>query len=93
MVNLHSMTVNYQGILTLEIIGFFTAVIYHVKLQRYFYNIGTRCRGYKHFLCVTRCHSKMGQYILKTFHGSLNAINNGTTHFARAVSYACKMFM
>jgi hypothetical protein len=35
------MTVNYHGILTLEIIGFFTAVIYDGKLRRYFYNIGT----------------------------------------------------
>ncbi len=93
MVNLCSMTVNYRSILTLEIIGFFTTVIYHVKLQKYFYNIGTRCRCYKHFPCVTRCHSKMGQCILKTFHRSVNAINNGRAYFARAVSYACKMFM
>ncbi len=35
-----SMTVNYRSILTLEIIGFFTEVIYHGKLLRYFYNIG-----------------------------------------------------
>jgi hypothetical protein len=34
------MTVNYHGILTIEIIGFFTAVIYHGKLPWYFYNIG-----------------------------------------------------
>jgi hypothetical protein len=39
-VNNCSMTVNYLGILTLEIIGFFTEVIYHGKLPRYFYNIG-----------------------------------------------------
>ena len=39
-VNYCSMTVNYHGILTLEIIGFFTMVIYHGKLLRYFYNIG-----------------------------------------------------
>jgi hypothetical protein len=31
MVNYCSMTVNYLGILTLEIIGFLTAVIYHEK--------------------------------------------------------------
>jgi hypothetical protein len=30
------MTVNYCSILTLEIIGFFTAVIYHGKLPQYF---------------------------------------------------------
>ncbi len=40
MVNYCSMTVNYRGILTLEIIGYFTAVIYYGKLPRYFYNIG-----------------------------------------------------
>jgi hypothetical protein len=34
------LTVHYRGILTLEIIGFFTAVIYHGTLLRYFYNIG-----------------------------------------------------
>jgi hypothetical protein len=34
------MTANYCGILTLEIIGFFTALIYHGKLPQYFYNIG-----------------------------------------------------
>jgi hypothetical protein len=34
------MTVNYEGILTIEIIGVFTAVIYHGKLPWYFYNIG-----------------------------------------------------
>jgi len=33
------MTVNYHGILTLEIIGFFTTVIYHGKLPWYLYNI------------------------------------------------------
>ncbi len=37
------MTVNYRSISTLQIIGFLTAVIYHVKLPRYFYNIGHRC--------------------------------------------------
>jgi hypothetical protein len=42
MVNNCSMTVNYHSILTLEIIGFFTAEIYHGKLPRYFYNIGPR---------------------------------------------------
>ncbi len=36
------MTVNYEGIVTLEIIGVFTAVIYHGKLPWYFYNIGPR---------------------------------------------------
>ncbi len=40
MLNYCSMTVNYCSILTLEIIGFFTAVIYHGKLPWYFYNIG-----------------------------------------------------
>jgi hypothetical protein len=34
------MTVNYRDILTLEIIGFYTAVIYDGKLPWYFYNIG-----------------------------------------------------
>jgi hypothetical protein len=34
------MTVNYHGILTLKVIGFFTVVIYHGKLPRYFYNFG-----------------------------------------------------
>jgi hypothetical protein len=43
MVNNCSTTVNYCGILTLEIIGFFTAVIYHGKLPWYFYNIGHWC--------------------------------------------------
>jgi len=38
-VNNCSMTVNYCGILTLEIIGFFTTVIYHGILPWYFYNI------------------------------------------------------
>jgi hypothetical protein len=42
MVNDCSMTVNYRSILTLEMIGFFTAVIYHGKLLQYFYNIGPR---------------------------------------------------
>ncbi len=42
MVNNCSMTVNYSGILTLEIIVFFTTVIYHGKFLRYFYNIGPR---------------------------------------------------
>ncbi len=41
MVNYSSMTVNYPGIFTLEITGFFTVVIYHGRLTRYFYNIGT----------------------------------------------------
>ncbi len=36
MVNYFYMTVNYLDILTLEIIGFFTAVIYHGKLLQYF---------------------------------------------------------
>jgi hypothetical protein len=40
MVNYCSMTVNYHSILTLEIIGFFPAVIHHGKLPWYFYNIG-----------------------------------------------------
>jgi hypothetical protein len=44
-VNNCSMTVNYHGILTLEIIGFFTVVIYHGKLLRYFYNIVTLAPG------------------------------------------------
>ncbi len=39
-VNYCSMTVNYRGILTLEILSFFTVVIYHGKLPRYIYNIG-----------------------------------------------------
>jgi hypothetical protein len=39
-VNYWSMTVNYRGILTLEIIGFFIAVIYHATLPQYFYNTG-----------------------------------------------------
>ncbi len=39
-VNYCSMAVNYRSILTLEIIGFFTAVIFHGKLPRYFYNTG-----------------------------------------------------
>jgi hypothetical protein len=30
------MTVNYRGILTLEIIGFFTTIIYHGKSPLYF---------------------------------------------------------
>jgi hypothetical protein len=38
------MTVYTCRILTPEIIGFFTAVIYHGKLPQYFYNIGTRWR-------------------------------------------------
>ena len=38
-VNNYSMTVNYCSILTLEIIGFFTVVIYYGKLPWYFYNI------------------------------------------------------
>ncbi len=42
MVNNCSMIVNYSDILTLEIIGFFTALIYHGKLPQYFYNIGSR---------------------------------------------------
>ncbi len=44
-VNYCSLTVNYHGILTLEIIGFFAVVIYHGKLPRYFYNIGPRCEN------------------------------------------------
>jgi hypothetical protein len=39
-VNYCSMTVNYRSILTLEIIGFFTTVIYNSKLPQYFYNTG-----------------------------------------------------
>ncbi len=39
-VNNCSMTVNYCSILTQEIIGFFTAVIYHGILLQYFYDIG-----------------------------------------------------
>ena len=46
-VNYCSMTVNYGGILTLEIIVFFTAVIYHGKLPQYFYNIGLQSQCYK----------------------------------------------
>jgi hypothetical protein len=41
------MTVNYRRILTLEIIGFLTAVIYDGKLRRYFYNIATWGLCYK----------------------------------------------
>ena len=43
MINNCSLTVYYCSILTLEIIGFFTAVIYHGKLTQYFYNIAKRC--------------------------------------------------
>jgi len=43
-VNYCIMTVNYHGILTQEIIGFFlTIVIYHEKLLQWFYNIGRWC--------------------------------------------------
>jgi hypothetical protein len=35
-----SMTINYCGILTLEIICFYTPIIYHGKLPWYFYNTG-----------------------------------------------------
>ena len=45
-INNCSLTINYCGILTLEIIGFFTAVIYHGKLPRYFYNIGSKLPQY-----------------------------------------------
>jgi hypothetical protein len=34
------MTANYSGILALEIIGFFTSVIYNEKLPQWSYNIG-----------------------------------------------------
>jgi hypothetical protein len=46
MVNNYSMIVNYHGILSLEIIGFFAVVIYHGKLPRYFYNIGPWRQSY-----------------------------------------------
>jgi hypothetical protein len=37
------MAVNYHSISTLEKVGVkITAVIYHVKLQQYFYNFGLR---------------------------------------------------
>jgi hypothetical protein len=39
-VNYCSMTANYHGILTLEIIGFFTAVIYHKNYRNRFITLG-----------------------------------------------------
>jgi hypothetical protein len=64
------MTVNYHGILTLEIIGFLTAVIYHGKLPQYFYNIGPWSQCYKTFIY---CHSTVKssfRVIKQNYHGN-----------------------
>jgi hypothetical protein len=46
------MTVNYCNILTLKIIGFFTAVIDNGKLPWYFYNIGPSGLYYKTIMII-----------------------------------------
>jgi hypothetical protein len=53
------MTVNYHGILTLEIIGFFTMVIYHEKLSQQFYNIGPLSKKLATICSRATCQPKM----------------------------------
>jgi hypothetical protein len=42
---------------------------------------------------VTYSRNKISWCILKTLHGSMNAMDDGTVYFDRAVSYMHKMFM
>jgi hypothetical protein len=55
--------------------------------------VETRCLCHKHFTLITYGCSKISWCILKMLHGSMSALNYGTTYFAKAVNYERKMFM
>ncbi len=55
-----------------------------------FYRIGPRCQFHKHFTNVTYSRSKISWLILKTLHGSVHAMSDGTAYFARSVIYGCQ---
>jgi hypothetical protein len=52
------------------------------------YNIGLRCQNYKHFTHVKYDPGQISCCSFKALHAM-----DGTAYFARAVSYARKMFM
>ncbi len=53
----------------------------------------TRCQFHKHFTCVIYSRSEISWRILKTLHGTILVIEDGTAYFAKAVSYTHKMLM
>jgi hypothetical protein len=65
---------------------FARAVSYTCKM---FMKLNTGVIFHKHLARITYSSSKLSWCILKMEHGSIH----GTTYFARAVSYTCKIFI